>query len=298
MPPVKKVFTLINLAALLLAALLVALLVAPRQALAADPPRVGIQIGHKDSDKLPDSLAALRTATGTSGGGMSEVELNEAMALRVAERLQAAGVVVDLIPATVPPGYQADAFVALHADNYPGPQIHGWKLATFFRSSQASLDLASSLSSSYGALGMPHDPIMTANMRGYYAFNYRRYKHAIAPTTPGVILEMGYMSSPDDMALLRDTPDMVADAITSGILGYLGTRDQQDESSRTPVDPPLLSVDDATVARQQPSAEAPELATVPAAARLVPVEQRGDWYRVLLPAAERLSGWIYLGARG
>jgi hypothetical protein len=112
-----------------------------------------------------------------------------------------------------------------------------------------------------------------------------------------VILEMGYMSSPDDMALLRDNPDLVADAISAGILGYLAGHEQQSPASRTPLDPPLLSIAGETVALQEPAEGAAALATVPAAQRLVPVEQRGEWYRVLLPAEDQRSGWIYLGAR-
>src|SRR5439155_12820374 len=78
--------------------------------------RVGIQAGHWRSEELPDELASLREQGGARVGGASEVEITLAIAQRVAALLSARGVTVDILPATVPPGYRADAFVALHCD--------------------------------------------------------------------------------------------------------------------------------------------------------------------------------------
>ncbi len=190
------------------------------------PKRVGIQAGHWKIAQLPDELAGLRTATGTSGGGVAEWELNLDIANRVAALLQAEGVNADVLPATIPPGYQADAFVALHADGDTSGQASGFKLARASWSSIPKTDdaLLNDIAEEYQAatqLGV--DPNVTRDMTAYYAFNNRRYKHAIAPTTPGVILEMGFLTNASDRQMLLGEPETVALGIARGILRFLGT---------------------------------------------------------------------------
>jgi N-acetylmuramoyl-L-alanine amidase len=58
-------------------------------------------------------------------------------------------------------------------------------------------------------------------MRGYYAFSWSRFQHAVAAHTPAVILEMGYVSNDDDRALMLDKPDVLATAIAHGVMMYL-----------------------------------------------------------------------------
>src|SRR4028118_2251641 len=77
--------------------------------------RVGLQVGHWKSNELPDELARLRTSTGASAGGLREYQVNLDVAERAAGYLRGYGVAVDILPATVPVNYRADAFVALHA---------------------------------------------------------------------------------------------------------------------------------------------------------------------------------------
>ncbi len=48
-----------------------------------------------------------------------------------------------------------------------------------------------------------------------------RYRHATSPFTPSVIVEMGFLSNRDDRALLVGHPDVVARALTDGILKFL-----------------------------------------------------------------------------
>lgn len=121
------------------------------------PPRVGLQIGHLRSNELPAELAHLRTSTGTYWQNIREVEVNEAIAIRVRDILVAAGVEVDLLPATVPPSYDADAFVAIHADGSTAG-TRGWKVATPWRTSAASRALMEAVASTYGVItGLPED---------------------------------------------------------------------------------------------------------------------------------------------
>jgi N-acetylmuramoyl-L-alanine amidase len=188
--------------------------------------RVGLQAGHWNSAALPAELASLRTATGTSGGGVREWELNLDIARRVARLLEAQGIQADVLPATVPPGYRADAFVALHADGSGSSAPSGFKLA---RSSQSAIPrvddaLLAAITQTYGAAtGLREDHNITRNMTGYYAFSSRRYQHAIAPTTPSVIVEMGFLTNASDREVLSQR-DTVAKGIADGILRFLSSR--------------------------------------------------------------------------
>lgn len=190
------------------------------------PKRVGIQAGHWQIDDLPDEQANLRGNVGAVVGGIVEWKVNLDIARRVASLLEAEGIVVDIIPATVLPGYQADAFVALHADEDVDEDRAGFKLARASASAIPETDdaLLNAIAREYqAATEMVVDPLVPDDMTDYYAFNYRRFDHAIAPTTPAVILEMGFLTNPSDLEILLDSPDVVAGAIARGILRFLGT---------------------------------------------------------------------------
>jgi hypothetical protein len=205
------------------AAVSLAALALPLPAGAQTPWRVGIQAGHWRSLELPDELRSIRGG-GTSGGGVAEWELNLAVARLAAVRLEAAGVQVDVLPATVPPGYKADAFVSLHADGDATGRFSGFKLARAARSVIPDRDdhLLASISSTYAeATGLPLDPHISRNMTGYYAWASRRFTHAIAPSTPGVILEIGFMTNSYDLRFMLNNQDLLAAGISRGIYRFL-----------------------------------------------------------------------------
>ena len=79
-------------------------------------PRVGLQVGHWQAAEVPDELRRLRGQTGAYAAGVSEVEVNLLVAEQVRALLAPLGIIIDLLPATISPGYLADAFVSLHAD--------------------------------------------------------------------------------------------------------------------------------------------------------------------------------------
>lgn len=189
--------------------------------------RVGIQAGHWKSPELPSELAGLRTSTGTAGGGVAEWQLNLDIAERVAPLLEAEGLEVDVLPATIPPGYEADAFVTLHADGDLSGRLSGFKLATPRVSAIADANraLLAAITEEYQAVTrLRLDYNITRNMTGYYAFSFRRFTHAIAPTTPAVILEMGFLTNASDRLTLLGRPDVVADGIARGVLRFLAER--------------------------------------------------------------------------
>ena len=55
----------------------------------------------------------------------------------------------------------------------------------------------------------------------YYAFNNRRYYHAVGTGTPAAIVETGYMTSAADRTLLVGNPERAAAGLAAGILGFL-----------------------------------------------------------------------------
>jgi hypothetical protein len=262
---------------------------------AGTPPRVGLQVGHLRSNELPDELARLRTSTGARWGNVTEADLNLDIVNRIKPLLEAQGVIVDVIPATVPVRYDADAFLAIHADGSASAAARGWKLATPWRTSEASRALMNAVAAAYGpATGLPEDVGgVTVNMKGYYAFNYRRHEHAIARTTPAIIVEMGFMSSAADRGVLFGQPDRVARGIADGVMAYLRARDPNNGAALLPPEFSTLRIGpDGATLRAAPREDARALATLDADSRLFPYDKVEGWYQVFVRGESRLQGWV------
>jgi N-acetylmuramoyl-L-alanine amidase len=58
-------------------------------------------------------------------------------------------------------------------------------------------------------------------MRYYYAFNSRRYCHAVAPGVPQAIVEAGFLTNAADRGILLGNPDAAARGLADGILRFL-----------------------------------------------------------------------------
>jgi len=195
----------------------------PKPALPAGPRRVGIQAGHWLTEQAPPELWRLLTQTGTSWNGQTEVEINLDIAKRIKAVLEPNGIVVDVLPTTIPPGYVADAFVALHGDGDGTGANSGFKMAFSSRRTPFEADLLETIKGEYGkATGLSYDAARIGrSMLVYYAMSWQRNKYATAPHTPSVILEMGYVSNDNDRELMTERADVVAGAIASGILQFL-----------------------------------------------------------------------------
>jgi N-acetylmuramoyl-L-alanine amidase len=193
------------------------------RAIPTGPRRVGIQVGHWKTDEAPDELRRLIPQTGASWGELTEVDVNLDVAERIAVILNGKGIAVDILPVTVPPGYLADAVVALHADSDGVGQWSGYKMAHSARRGPYEDALLADVKDAFGAAtGMDYDLTHISNaMKGYYVFNWSRYQHSVSPYTPSVILEMGYLSSDEDRTLMLDHPDTLANGIAKGILQFL-----------------------------------------------------------------------------
>jgi N-acetylmuramoyl-L-alanine amidase len=193
-----------------------------------DPPgpkRVGLQAGHWQTDQVPPELGRLQN--GAVGGGKQEWEVNLDVARRVAALLEASGIQVDVLPATVPPRYRANAFIALHADGDPVGQARGFKVARPGFSSLPDVDdrLVQAINDTYGIeTELPRDDEhISLRMRYYYAFNSRRYCHAVAPGVPQAIVEMGYLTSATDRQYLIGDPGRLATALADSLQSFLAT---------------------------------------------------------------------------
>jgi len=193
-----------------------------------DPPgpkRIGLQAGHWLNDQVPAELGRLQG--GAVGGGKQEWEVNLAVAQRTAALLENSGIQVDVLPATVPPRYQANAFIALHADGDTSGATHGFKVARPGFSSIPDMDdrLVAAINQTYATeTELPRDDEhISLRMRYYYAFNSRRYCHAVAPGVPQAIVEMAYLTNAGDRQYLIGDPDKLAHALADSIQAFLAT---------------------------------------------------------------------------
>lgn len=242
------------------------------------PLRVGLQVGHWRNDEVPEELSALtQNGDGATWGQLTERELMEQIAARIMPKLEAAGVVVDLLPATVPPKYEADAFVSLHADGNSNTRARGFKIAGPRRDfSGRSDELVLALREAYGAAtGLPEDDLITRRMTAYYAFNWPRFLHAVHPYTPAAIVETGFLTNATDRAFLVGEQERIAEGVAAGVLAFLAT-------DRTPT-PPLQEL----AAPVLPLTG--ELACAP-----VRADRRGTTTPPCVPAVAGTNGAYYL----
>lgn len=198
---------------------------------ALGPPRVGVQIGHDGVEAHPDELGHLRGNTGGFALGRSELSVNRTVAAALKRQLSARGVTVDLLRATPPAGYHADLVLSLHTDSL-SPDVAGGRRgykSAYFRPPRSPLEprLKRLIDAGYlRATGLPDDTANTTSaMREYYAFNFRRYRATVHPATPALIVELGYLSSPADAALLG-RPRRVAEGLSNGVVAFLQSRNR------------------------------------------------------------------------
>ncbi len=263
---------------------------------AGAPWRVGLQVGHLDSAQLPAELSRLRASTGAYAAGVNEVDVNRAVAEAAAELLQDAGIDVTVLPATIPPGFAADAFVALHADGSTDSGVRGYKVSPPWRASPASRTLVAALLEHYGAAtGLPRDLNgVTYRMRGYYAFNSYRYRHAIALNTPAAILEMGYLSNGTDREYLLAHPEEAAAGLVAGILAFLDQRDPFDRWDTMPIEAVILRTPRTGIALHAgPDRGSTVRLHLRQGDTLYARGGVGHWYDVRVQGSYRHFGWVH-----
>lgn len=151
--------------------------------------------------------------------GLQEVHLNLEIASRVVSILQNEGFDAELLPEFSKKlnGYQASAFVSIHADTCEDAGLSGFKVARVASSAipRAEDRLVACLIQEYGkATGLPfHQDSITFDMTDYHAFR------EIDPNTPGAIIELGFMHA--DRELLTEHSSVLAQGVAQGILCFL-----------------------------------------------------------------------------
>ncbi len=185
------------------------------------PVRIALQAGHWRADEAPRELRGLRN-NGTRWGGTAEWESNLEIVRHAAAMLEGMGYEVDILPAVVPPSYRAHLFISIHADGSNDPDASGYRVAAPRRDATGRASrIASLLAQTYGqATGISRLPTVTRRMRNYYAFNFRRYEHALHPMTIAVIIETGFLTSQRDRRVIVDDPVRAARGIVEAVAAF------------------------------------------------------------------------------
>lgn len=177
------------------------------------PQKIGIVAGHWSTNPRKYDPGAV------CPDGMTELEINLAVAQLVKVLLENQGYEVDLLEEfdRALDGYLADALVSIHADSCSIPEASGFKVASVLHSAVPEEEdrLANCLREEYQeATGLSfHEQSITYDMTEYHAF------YEIASQTPGAIIETGFMAA--DRQILLDQQDKVAEGIANGIVCFL-----------------------------------------------------------------------------
>ncbi|NJL92564.1 MAG: N-acetylmuramoyl-L-alanine amidase [Anaerolineae bacterium] len=188
--------------------------------------KVGVLTGHsgppRDTNFTVDP-GAVCDANGDGIPELTELEINTAVAQRVAARLVEAGYQVEMLEEYDPrlPGYRANALISIHTntcENFgvgngaSGYNVEGNTLnpATLERDSR----LAECIAATYGQVtGLPRHFGRPPDLVEYHVFN------KISVDTPTVIVELGFMF--ENRQLLVERPDDMARGIVDGIDCFL-----------------------------------------------------------------------------
>ncbi len=178
-------------------------------------PYVGIVAGHWGND-----------SGAVCPNGVTEQQTNLEIAKRVAEKLRARGVWVDLLQEfdSRLNGFRGDVLVSIHADSCDpidaDPPATGFKVARSQASQIPTIadKLVDCLHTEYQkATGMDfHENSITNDMTFYHSFR------ELDPNTPAAIIETGFLHLDYDMIVNK--PDLPAQGITNGILCFLKTQ--------------------------------------------------------------------------
>ena len=180
-------------------------------------PLIGLVVGHwDDQTKDPGAVCA---------DGLTEIEVNQAIATRVQEELVAEGFDVDLLREFDEKlqGYGALTLVSIHADSceFINDEATGFKVAAALSNQypeRASRLTACIIDRYSKATDLSyHSSTVTDDMSSYHAFD------EIDSNTNAVIIEVGFLNL--DRQILTKGQDQVAKGISDGILCYIRNED-------------------------------------------------------------------------
>ena len=180
-------------------------------------PLIGIVVGHwDDNTKDPGAVCP---------DGLTELEINQAIAAKVKENLVAQGFDVDLLREFDQnlQGYRSLALVSIHADScqYINDDATGFKIAAALSNQypERAARLTACIKDRYAqSTGLEYHPsTVTNDMSSYHAFD------EIDSNTNAVIIEVGFLNL--DWQILTKGQDRIAKGISDGILCYIRNED-------------------------------------------------------------------------
>lgn len=170
------------------------------------PINVALIAGHKESD-----------VGAVCEDGLTEASVNERIANLVVDKVQAAGYSITIFNEFDPrlSGYSGTAVISIHADSCDAINnlASGFKIASSSITDSTALESCVEQAYARGTRLPYHANTITPHMTNYHAFR------EIGLGTPAIILETGFMNL--DRDLLTTNADVVATAISNGILCYL-----------------------------------------------------------------------------
>ncbi len=175
--------------------------------------KVGIVSGHRGPQVPPDPGAVCPD-------GLTEAEINFAVAQLVVRNLRGRGYSVDLLDEFDPrlDNYQAAALVSIHANTCQdfGELVSGYLIArASSRVGRGTDDLLVDCVARYYAqsTGLQRREGVTVDMTDYHTFR------EIHPLTPASIIELGFLLA--DRTVLTENQEAMAQGITDGIVCFL-----------------------------------------------------------------------------
>ncbi len=177
-----------------------------RLAQSPGPLRIGIIVGHRNSD-----------SGAVCEDGLTELQVNSDIAQQVQAQLLAKGIYAELLDEFDPRliNYYATALISIHADScvYYNELATGFKIAgsSFTDSSALSICVEEAYQRTTGMFY--HANTVTPHMTDYHAFR------KIARGVPAIIIETGFMNL--DRRMLTTDSYIPAAGITDGVLCFL-----------------------------------------------------------------------------
>lgn len=180
--------------------------------------RIGIVAGHSGR---PQDTSFEVDPGATCPDGLTELEINEAVAREVVAALRRERYTVDLLQEfdSRLAGYQADVLVSIHTNDCQdyGDAGTGYSVASASaRQTTRGADeyLLTCLIEQYGATtGLPRHQGLTYDMTEYHTFG------EVAVDTPTAIIEIGFMRN--DRAMLTGEQALIGQGIANGIRCFL-----------------------------------------------------------------------------
>lgn len=177
--------------------------------------RIGIVAGHRGPENDPGAVC---------DDGLTEAEITFDVAQKIVTNLRALNYSVDLLDEFDPRlnDYQAAALVSIHANTCQdfGEVVSGYLIAKAASRPDGGIDdiLAECLAQKYEErVDLERRFSLTLDMTDYHTFR------EIHPLTPAAIVELGFMLA--DRELLTEQPDLLAEALTNGVICFLQPSD-------------------------------------------------------------------------